>query len=590
MLRTLLITCTLICSSAVAQQLEPARPDLGFAPLPAVPKFGPIDSIFFADRLDLPPAGTISASLVSATLPASFTGTGYGEPIQYQLPDGYSELGAPYPLILAYHGFGGSAASSGNQSMVDEEANERGWIYLSVTGLDDQLFGTPLSQQNTKAAIQWMINNFNVDEDRLFMVGFSVGGGISANFAAIHRDPTDIMIAGIGLVSSTVDWAMEYNLGIPQLQTWMENPFNFSGPPSSNLFDYLSASVLYEDEASYPPTPGTIVEESSLAQNLSNLPIYMTYDVLDFILHVPHVNDDLQMNMASVGNSVLKAVVAGTVYPPDPSIMVPHSWYVLDEDALFDYFDGVSVDRYPSTFYSRQAAGTKVSYVTTTQATAGQFVNVDGDTSVPAKHITLSNVENASMVEVNVGEAGITSLPMRLTATSADDQGFRLKLTGFTSSPSRLHDFSTNALITGVDSNPSDGSLLVDVPPNSTLDVRVKHDPLWTTVLETSPNPVVAGSSISVSIDAPPSSSLTYFIVSLSELFIPVGSVTITASPLPPSFVRLFALDASGDVGFVNTVPNDPALIGLRFPTQALTLTAGQAFDSVSNLWGLYVE
>jgi len=269
----------------------------------------------------------------------------------------------------------------------------------------------------------------------------------------------------------------------------MENPFNFGGPPSTHLFWYQAGSALYEDETSYPPTPGTVVGATSLAQNISNLTVYMTYDELDAILHVPHINDDLFAYLASVGNTATLSVQSGTVYPPIPSILVPHSWYVLDETEIFDAMDGVTVNRLPSSFYSRQEEGGRVSYITTTQDTVEQLVSADCDVNTSTQHITLANVQNATEVEVNIGDAGITTFPVRVTATSADSNGFRLKVTGFSASPSRMYILPSKDLMTGVDSEPSTGSLLVDVPPNSTLDVSIQHDPTWTTVPTSSSRP-----------------------------------------------------------------------------------------------------
>ena len=73
------------------------------------------------------------------------------------------------------------------------------------------------------------------------------------------------------------------------------------------------------------------------------------------------------------------------------------------------------------------------------------------------------------------------------------------------------------------------------------------------------------------------------------EMFVPIESIQMTVFPGPPSFIRLLPLDANGDLSLGQTVPNDPALKGIRFPTQVVTTDSGGALHSVSNHWGLYV-
>jgi len=595
--RDALLVAALAGLSPLAAQSAP-EPDLGLGPLPPVTPDSPRDSIVFADRQPLPDqrGGTQqgTTTLVAATVPASFTGTGFSEKIVYQLPVGYDDQGPAYPMIVAYHGYGGSAASSGNQSTVDEEAGQRGWIYLSVTGLDDQLFGTPISQQNTEAAIRWMLQHFHVDPDRICMTGFSVGGGIVANFAARHRDPAGIMIAGLGLVSSTFDWTMEYNLGLEVLQQWMENPYNFGGSPDEQPFAYQASSDLYEDEGSYPPTPGLVIDTASMARNLAEVPVYMTYDALDFILHVPHLNDQLQTLVEDLGGTVTKRVQFDTVVeqpPPNPPISAPHSWYVLDEDELFDFLEGRVVDRLPASFHALSDRDARVSWVSLVRRSPDAFVQADGVADADTDTLTLSHVTNAAEVTLHVGDAGMTGFPVRVIVSSDDDDGFRLRLTGFPASPSRLHLVGSGALVTGVDSDPASGSLIVTIPGHGTLDALVRSDPSWTSVLTTSPEPVALGEVLSLSLDAPATSTHAWLVVSMSEQLVPIGSVQITALPLPPALIRLLPLDGAGDLTLEETIPREPLLQGLRFPTQTVsTMGLGGPFESVSNLWGLHVE
>jgi predicted esterase len=575
---------------------------LGLAPLPAVTADSPRNTMVYADRL---PYGvpyddggdSIGLISVDTSVPASLTGTGFAEIIQYKLPDLYDDAGPAHPMVIAYHGYGSSAKSPANQSEVDDEANARNWVYLSVTGLDDMLLGSPLSQQNTEAAIQWMINNFNVDPDRLYMVGFSAGAAISANFAASHRDPDGIMIAALGLVSATGDWVMEYNMGDASLQAWLENFYNFGGPPSTNLFNYQAAGTMYNDQASYPPVTSAVPQvPESMVTNLGSVPTYITYDDQDTLLQVPVLCEQIAATLIAAGTTVQKTIASGTMLPGPPSVPAPHSWAVLDEIELFDFLSGRTVDRTPATFSAQQAVSSSVSWATTVKEEATEFTYVDGTANPGAKLITVSNVANAKELHIDVEAAGLTgAMPYRIQVTNSSATPTRLHLTGFPDTPCYMKVPVLNTLVTLVDSDPGtgptgNGTLIVDVPGLSTFDARVIHEPSWTSVLTTSPNPVNIGAPISFDIDGPAGDPISYIVVSLTELLTPVSTITMTAFPGPPAIVRLVPLDLDGDITFGQVVPNDPLLLGVRLACQAVTTDGLGGLLSVSNHWGLYVN
>lgn len=573
---------------------------LGFPPLPPITADSPRNSMLYADRLPYgAPAdsgGTLAATMTTKWVPSELTGTGFAELIHYQLPDGYTLFGPAHPMVIAYHGFGASASSPAGLSTLDEEANARNWIYVSVTGIDDQLFGTPISQQNTYAAIQYMIDNHNVDPDRLYMVGFSLGAAISANFAARHRDPSGIMIAALGLVSCTGDWVMEYTMADSALQTWMENPFNFDGPPSTELFAYQASSLLHDDTASYPPLSSAVALTSlSMATNLGPVPTYITYDDQDTLPQVPILCEQLDTTLQAVGATTEKVVVSGTVIPGIPPVSGTHSWEVLDEAGLFDFFDGKTANREPADFSAQQDLSAAVSWASTVQDTEGEFTYLDATVNTAAKLITISEVSNADELHVDVSAAGLSgAMPYRVQVTNTGLNPTRLYLTGFPDSPSYMKVPLAGSLITLVDSDPTggptgNGTLSVEIPAGTTSDLKVVHDPTWVTKLTTSPNPASIGASLDFTIDGPPADTNAYLVVAAVEMFTPVDNLLLTAFPGPPSIIRFLPLDAAGDFSFTQTVPNQSTLLGLRFPTQVVTTDAQGTLQTVSNLWGLYI-
>jgi len=585
-------------AEAAQQALQRAlNGDLGLPTLPPVTDSSPRDSMIYADRhfVNQDPSSSSPAdtgpTLVQVIIPkgAGGTGTTFNEILWYQLPADYVP-GDERPMVIAWHGYGFSANSVQLQSTVDEECFARGWIYLAITGFDPAIFGTPPAQQHAEVAINYMLANFSVDADRLYMTGWSMGAGACASFASRHRNPEGIMIAALGLVSGTYDWAVTHQLGDNATKTILENPFNFGGPVNQQLFRYQQVSTLHNVIGTYPPAPGTLDPVISMGDNLDNIPVYMTWDTGDpLVENPPAMGAQVAGLIASVGGTVETHAVSGTV---DPVTLVPkpHSWAVLDEVALFDFFATKSVDRSPDAFKAQLDISSSAGFATGTQAVTSAFSWLDG--SSVGNTLTVENVANLTTVVANVGVAGLNGVwPLHVVAESADAAGYTLRLTGFDSPPGYLLRTSDASLVTGVDSDPTTGSLIVTVPGNSTLDVQVISEP-WTAKLSSTPDPVAIGANVTLGLDSQAgTSTLTYLIVSVAELLTPIkDGFKITASPFQPALLLQIPLDLAGDFSLPGTIPNTPALSGLRIVLQAVSLNESGHVDTVSNLWGLHVQ
>ncbi|HZL99847.1 MAG TPA: alpha/beta hydrolase fold domain-containing protein [Planctomycetota bacterium] len=578
--------------------------DLGFPPLPPVYWDSPQDDLLYADRF---PFGSEQASgpgdggtpePLDGYIPSGAEGTGttVAEIFEYLLPAGYEvyqpELD-PIPLVMAYHGYGASANSVGFLSTIEEECYERGWAYFAPTGMDDQLFGSPLCQQNMTAALDWMLENFNIDPDRIYAVGFSMGGGVMTNFASRHRDPGGTMIAALGIVSGTFDWTMSWKLGSSTVKALLESPFNFGGPANSTTFrfNYQKASGLFYAYGSYPPLGPTVLptSNSSLATNLGTIPTYIVWDTGDTLAEVvqqePHFRDMLE----SLGGVVEYHTVTGTLHPIS-GIPAPHSWAVLDEDALFDFFEGKVADRTPATFHALIAESGDTSWLSLEQAVTNAFSLVDGDTDPEIPYVKVNNVFNAESVHVDMQTLGYSAGEnVRVNATAMIGD-FDLELSGFADPPAYLIDAVTGDLVTGTLSDPLAGQIAQNVSLAPGIDALVVTDATWTTDLTTSPDPVAVGGALTLDVDAPPTSTAALLFIGFSETLgtIP-GGFHITISLGPPTTFVMLPLDLDGNVSLTDSIPDNAYLAGLTLRLQAVGIGAG-GVDSISNLWSLHVE
>jgi len=580
--------------------------DLGFPPLPPVFWDSPQDNLRFADRF---PFGAEEATAADGGTPpandgfipsgATGTGTTVAEIFKYLLPPGYEtyqEGLPPIPLVMAYHGYGASANSVATLSTIDDECYERGWAYFAPTGMDDQLFGSPLCLQNLEAALDWMLTHFNIDPDRIYAVGFSMGGGIMSNFAARHRDPGDTMIAALGIVSGTFDWTMSWKQGDSQLKTLMQSPFNFSGPANNATykFNYQKASGLFYTYSSYPPLTAGLTPTigNSLASNLRTIPTYIVWDTGDTLAEVVLQETDFYDVVNSLGGTVEYHTTSGTIHPIN-GLPAPHSWAVLDENQLFDFFDGKVADRMPTTFHALMAESGTVSFMALDQLFTNAFATADGlaDPLIPS--VALSGVLNASSVHLDLSGLGITAPgPVRVNA-GATAGNFELTLSGFDAPPAYLIDAVTGDLVTGTESDPQNDTLSQQIAsPGGGLDALVITDASWSTDLYSGPNPVPVGGALTLDIDAPATSTLALLFIGFdSALGTIAGGYHITLQLGPPTIFIELPLDLDGNASLPANMPNDTSLAGLTLLMQSVAVSGGGGgVNSISNLWSLHVE
>jgi pimeloyl-ACP methyl ester carboxylesterase len=573
------------------RQLNRARVGSIGPVLPPVLPDSPRDDLMYADRFPwgMESSTSAEASLVTHVIPAGAGGTEtpIAEIIEYQLPDLYDEFGTPHPLVIAYHGYGASAQSVSSKTTLDEECNTRNWLYLSPTGMDDQLFGSGPSQQNTRVAIQYMLDNFNVDPDRLYMVGFSMGAGVTANFAAQQRDPDGIMLAAIGLVSGTFDWTMAYNLANPPLQEFMEEPLHFGGSTTTVPFEYQRYSSLYFDPATYLPIPGTLITNLSMAVNLGSTPVYATWDTTDNLLQVKKQNPRLINVLEAIGTDLTWFTVSST-WDPDTGQFAPHSWLVLDEVDLFDFFDGKVVDRTPDSFRALVDEDDVVSWLDLTQRLADQFsdVKVEANPGVAEStnpELSLTDADNLTIVAGDVSETAIVGTdPIDFTVSTID--GFKLVLSGAECTPHYLIDNLLGTLVPGVDHDPVAEEFTVEVGISTTIRADAICETAWTTDLWVTPKQVPIGSTIDLSIDAPPGTTTAWTLIGFGQALGLVKGFTFTVDPVGSFLVEL-PLDVNGDLFVQGNIPNMQLLVGSDIMLQVIGVDGVGTVTTMSNMW-----
>jgi len=193
-------------------------------------------------------------------------GTDTTDVFSYQIPQGYNPSNE-HPLLVAFHQWGGNE-NSNYYTLFDEEANDRNWIMLSPYGGAANNYNHQGAQHLVELEILWMMENYNINKNKIYMVGGSMGGAAGAIYANNHLNPIHPMVAATASASGILDCerrAIEMD-GNNSMIEW------FGGNWDEVPFEYHRNSAVYFADST-----------QSMHYNLQYTPLY-----LDFGITEPH--------------------------------------------------------------------------------------------------------------------------------------------------------------------------------------------------------------------------------------------------------------------------------------------------------------
>ncbi len=123
------------------------------------------------------------------------------------IPPGYAADSAPVPLLLALHGAGGSGQGIASFSGFNELATEAGFIVVYPDGYngawnDARPDARVLRVDDVRflsLTIDFLVERLNIDTDRIYAAGYSMGGMMAFRLGCQLRDK----IAAVASVAST---------------------------------------------------------------------------------------------------------------------------------------------------------------------------------------------------------------------------------------------------------------------------------------------------------------------------------------------------------------------------------------------------
>ena len=354
---------------------------------------------------------------------------------------------ASTPLVVGFHSYSVSPNQFLNlpAAEVINQAALHNWYAVCPMGAYDVNFGVWKWQANVEEVLDWVDDHYNIDHDRVYGIGFSMGGNWMMSYAARHADPTRPMFAAV--VNHTGGMSLTYThaQGDPTVNAILEHPLMLEGPPTGQyLFGYLRSQSINLD-----PFTLAVDQTNDMARNLTHVDVYNFHSDNDTLLtsvplktSVDKFNAQLQLRL-SQASSTIGAGGGSTqlVVGPDLPNVPPHSWGELDIPAAFTWLAGQtrsipSASGGPGIICDRNG---RWFHMDVTLGTATNFATFVWGLAAGQNRFGILASNNLAKVFIRSAEVGLVttnpSNPVILNLASADSTTDEVSLNGFATPP-----------------------------------------------------------------------------------------------------------------------------------------------------------
>lgn len=352
---------------------------------------------------------------------------GYLEPFTLLVP---SPLPAtPRPLLVVFHKFGSSHLDVLQNTDFVRQCARRGWFLVCPMGASKKHFGSLESQANTEAVLEWVRRNpsLRIDDERIYGVGFSMGGGAALSYAARHRDPAGVRFAALINHSGGVALNSTY-LHEPSVRWILDFWYGDGSVGSAQPWRMTRSSAL-----DFDPTTLAVDTNSDMVRNLGSTPLATHRASADPIAYLPVQNDVLDLHLRQDLGRAADPNYAYHVVP-----FASHEWGMLDASAACDWF---AQHRRTEPSAGRLLAdqdGVFEQFLIE-QDQAGAFTPLDWSLDATANRVELLATANLARATLDPIAAGLsTGSDLELRVSSADATGGEYALAHWPASPSQV--------------------------------------------------------------------------------------------------------------------------------------------------------
>ncbi|MEM9380179.1 MAG: prolyl oligopeptidase family serine peptidase [Planctomycetota bacterium] len=229
-------------------------------------------------------------------------------------------VSTPAPVLTLFHGYGERHLDVVQNTALVQDAMARGWIVYIPLGAHIYNYGIEYAQRNIELTFEFLGPRLPIDLDRIYAVGFSMGGGAAASYAARHLDPEGVRFAAIVNHTGTTSLRATYHTSNDT--NLFRSPLMFGGAPAEVPFGYLQSSTVDLDPVAWNSDPA-----SEMASNLSHVPVLNWMADLDPNWTILQQTKAFHSRLLARGGNASQTVVTSAL----------HSWSTLDSNATLDW-------------------------------------------------------------------------------------------------------------------------------------------------------------------------------------------------------------------------------------------------------------
>jgi len=366
--------------------------------------------------------GRLEGSIYSLRITG--TGTGWDEDFLLGIPPEPLE---PAPLLVLFHQYSVSERDTYIKTSFFKEAMQRGWYVLAPLGAHQLNFGIEYAQRNTEVCLNWVTDFFGgaLDSERVYGVGYSMGGGWLMAYAARHIDSSGVRFAALLNHTGTLSVADIYaRCPNPAL---FNHPEMFGGPPSTNEIGYQRASVMH-----VWPQADAVDLTSDLARNLHQVYIESWYAKFDNTCRL--IFQSLLFNRYLLASPYLDQRFTSSVVELMTGL---HTWGILDEAQILDSLGRVRLQPNTGTTNILADRDARYHHIDVEQLTPDVLSPFRFNCQSQENRIFLDQMENISRLVIHAEDAGLEpGRPLRVVlGPTQGAQPIEIAITGYRGRP-----------------------------------------------------------------------------------------------------------------------------------------------------------
>ncbi len=349
------------------------------------------------------------------------------------VPD--TDPSVPRPLLTAFHGAGSSHGDIYFRAMdFFVEADQRDWFLIAplqrnLNGPADTSYASVASQLHVEVLIKLILETYNIDKDRLYAAGFSMGGGNALSYAARHRDRRTGSFSAVVNHTGSVALSDIYANAPAIVANVMLGIFG--GPPTGPEFEWQRSSLIEVDAA------GALLPQGRhMALNLEHVPVQTWFNTSDKFVYLQNQAQTFDAFMTSLPAASHDLI---TVPGGVPNCINQHCWDTLDIPAACQWLSTQSLEANPSSGTVLADRDARWGRFDVAQRQSDAFTEFQYSVNGPANLVSITDTENALTVSARVQRLGLNpAQPLFVSTTRMESQGNAIVLRGFTAAPATV--------------------------------------------------------------------------------------------------------------------------------------------------------